>query len=136
MKKNVKRKKKKMLFKKLTDEEFTEQTEPVIFKFSLIVAAILSIVMVIFGLNFLLSFLISYVVSLGVFFKDNFVITQLLYQRLYRPKLCMNLNNLASYALYIGVMLLFVFVDYFTLWGIVGLFVMEITTIIVGIIYR
>lgn len=126
----------KLLFKKLTNEEFNDHVETIIFLYSLIPAVVGSVVMVIFGLRFLLSFLIGYAISLVVFFKDSYVITQLLYQRMYRPKFWMIISNIVSYLLYIGITLLFVFVDYFTLWGIVGLFIIEITTIIVGIIYR
>ena len=41
-----------------------------------------------------------------------------------------------SYVLYIGITLLFIYVPFFTLWGITGLFMMEVAAIIASIIHR
>ena len=124
------------MFKKLSNDEFTEKTELIVFQYSVILAIFLFIVMAFFGLRFIVSCFIGYLVSLLIFFKDNRVINGILYKRLLYPRFWMVASNMMSYVLYIGITLLFIYVPFFTLWGITGLFMMEVAAIIASIIHR
>ena len=124
------------MIKKLSNEEFTEKTELIVIQYSIIMAIFLFIVMALFGLRFIVSCLIGYLVSLLIFVKDNRIIDALLYKRLLYPRFWMVASNIISYLFYIGITLLFIYVPFFTLWGITGLFVMEIAAIIASIIHR
>ena len=124
------------MFKKLSNDEFTEKTELIVFQYSVILAIFLFIVMAFFGLRFIVSCFLGYLVSLLIFFKDNRVINGILYKRLLYPRFWMVASNMMSYVLYIGITLLFIYVPFFTLWGITGLFMMEVAAIIASIIHR
>ena len=123
------------MFRKLSNDEFNEHVEGIIIKFSLIFALVIALVFLIFGLRYTVSFLIGYGVSIIIFVKDNRIITNLLYKRMLYPSFWMIISNIVSYVFYAGVTLLFIFVPYLSLWGIVGLFMIEVATIVVGIIY-
>ena len=124
------------MFKKLSNDEFTEKTELIVFQYSVILAIFLFIAMAFFGLRFIVSCFLGYLVSLLIFFKDNRVINGILYKRLLYPRFWMVASNMMSYVLYIGITLLFIYVPFFTLWGITGLFMMEVAAIIASIIHR
>ncbi len=125
-----------LMLKKMSNDEFTQKTEQVVFYYSLAIVTILLIVMAFFGLRYVVSVLIGYVVSVLIFFKDNRVIDGLLYKRLLYPRFWMVASNIVSYLFYIGITLLFIYVPYLTLWGITGLFVMEASAIIASIVHR
>lgn len=122
--------------KKLSNEEFTEQTEMIVFQYSIMIAVVLLIVMAFFGLRFVVSALVGYLASLFIFFKDNRIINGLLYKRMLYPKFWMVTSNIISCLVYVGIGILFLDVAFFTLWGITGLFVMEIASIIASIVHR
>ena len=125
-----------LMLKKLSNDEFTQKTEQIVFYYSLAIVTILLIVMAFFGLRYVVSVLIGYAVSALIFFKDNRVIDGLLYKRLLYPRFWMVASNIVSYLFYIGITLLFIYVPYLTLWGITGLFVMEASAIIASIVHR
>ena len=125
-----------LMLKKLSNDEFTQKTEQIVFYYSLAIVTILLIVMPFFGLRYVVSVLIGYAVSALIFFKDNRVIDGLLYKRLLYPRFWMVASNIVSYLFYIGITLLFIYVPYLTLWGITGLFVMEASAIIASIVHR
>lgn len=125
-----------MLFKKLTSDEFNQKTQSIIISASLILSILILAIMSFFGLRYCLSYLICYVVSIMIFVKNNIIITYFLTARLYHPRFWMTFNNFFNMAIYMLTALLLVKISYLSLVGLIGLFVIAGSTIIISIIYK
>ena len=120
--------------KNLSNEEFNEKVESIILKVSLIFFLISFIIMAFIKINVAVSIAICYGVSVLVFIKNNKIITNFLYGRMMNPRFWMTFNNLVNMVIYIVITLVLQIVPYFSLFGIVGLFFISISSIIVGLI--
>lgn len=123
-------------FKKLTNDEFNERCESIIILYSIPIFLLMFIISWIFGFRYAVSMLIAYCVSILVFLKDSLYITKLVHLEMYNYNFWRVLSYIGTAILYVGITLLFVLVDYFSLIGLIALFTIEISTIILGIIYR
>ena len=125
-----------MLFRKLTSDEFNQKTQSIIISVSLILSAIILAIMSFFGFRYCLSYLLCYVLSVLIFVKNNIIITLFLTARLYHPRFWMTFNNIFNMSLYMLATLFLVKISYLSLVGLIGLFVIAGSTIIISIIYR
>lgn len=121
---------------KMNDEEFNNKVQSIIIGFSIVLSLIIFFILSVINFRFSVSFLLCYVISIFIFLKNNILITYFLTARLDRPRFWMTLNNILNMSIYLGITYLLVKISYFSLVGIIGLFIIALATFLISIIKR